>query len=321
VRYPWLEALAAEFAERLRGGRMAHAVLLSGPAGLGKVELARDFIASLLCLEETYPACGACRSCQLLRSGAHPEGHILTFEQHPKKDELRKELVVDQVRRLTAALQLTNTVSRRKAALVYPAESMNASAANALLKTLEEPPGDTVLMLIAHNPSRLPATVRSRCQGLYARLPDPELAVPWLVQASGSSGQAAQLALEAAAGSPLRALRMLEEDAVGPFQALTETLDSLREGRCEPAEAVTSLAEVNPDLLWAWLSLRAAHETRAQLGRTPMARDLARLQLEADRNRGLVATPVRQDLLLQDWLIQWSRLSAQDLGQREPTLS
>ena len=160
--YPWLERLSAEFAERLRGGRMAHAMLLSGPAGLGKVELAREFLASLLCLEEAWPPCGTCRSCQLLRSGAHPEGHVLTFEQHPKKDGLRKELVVDQIRRLTAALQLTNTVSRRKAALAFPAESMNASAANALLKTLEEPPGDAVLILVSHNPSRLPATVQKK---------------------------------------------------------------------------------------------------------------------------------------------------------------
>ncbi len=310
MNYPWLEALAAEFAERLRSGRMAHAVLLSGPAGLGKIELARGFLASLLCLEETWPACGTCRSCQLLGSGAHPEGHVLTFEQHPKKDELRKELVIDQIRRLTAALQLTNTVSRRKAALLYPAEFMNSSAANALLKTLEEPPGDAVLILVAHNRSRLPATVRSRCQGLHARLPELDLAVPWLVQASGSPEQAAELALEAAAGSPLRALRMLEEDTLGPYRALTETLASLREGRCEPMAAMAALADVDPELLWAWLSLRAANETRSRLGRAPVARDLARLQLEADRNRGLVATPVRQDLLLQDWLIQWSRLSA-----------
>jgi hypothetical protein len=74
--------------------------------------------------------------------------------------------------------------------------------------------------------------------------------------------------------------------------------------------AMAALADVDPELLWAWLSLRAANETRSRLGRAPVARDLAHLQLEADRNRGLVATPVRQDLLLQDWLIQWSRLSA-----------
>jgi DNA polymerase-3 subunit delta' len=311
VTHPWLEPVAAEFAERLRGGRMAHAVLLSGPAGLGKTELARSFIASLLCLEESWPACGVCRSCQLFSSGAHPEGHVLTFEQHPKKEgELRKELVVDQVRRLTASLQLTNTVSRRKAALAYPAERLNASAANALLKTLEEPPGDAVLVLVSHNPSRLPATVRSRCQGLSVRLPESEVAIPWLVQASGVQEAEAAMALEAAAGSPLRALRMLQEDGIGAYRILSEVLDDLRSGQRDTLAALGTLADLDPELLWSWLSLRAASETRSRLGEASLARALARLQLEADRNRGLLATPVRKDLLLQDWLIQWSRLSA-----------
>ena len=71
-----------------------------------------------------------------------------------------------------------------------------------------------------------------------------------------------------------------------------------------------ALAEVEPDLLWSWLSLRTAQETRIRLDQTALARALAKLQIEADRNRRLLATPVRKDLLLQDWLIQWARLSA-----------
>jgi len=310
VTYPWLEAVAAEFSERLRGDRMAHAILLSGPAGLGKTGLAQEFLASALCLEATWPACGNCRSCQLFRSGAHPEGHVLTFERHPKKDELRKELVVDQIRRLTASLQLTNTVSRRKAALIFPAESMNASAANALLKTLEEPPGDAVLLLVSHNPSRLPATVRSRCQGVYARLPDQDVAIAWLKDAAAVPEDEARTALEASAGSPLRALELLQNDGVESYRLLTEVLAGLRSGQCEPQSAMTMLADVDPELLWAWLSLRTASETRSRLAEVPLGRELARLQLEADRNRRLLVTPVRKDLLLQDWLIQWSRLSA-----------
>jgi DNA polymerase-3 subunit delta' len=308
--YPWLQEVESEFAERLRGGRMAHAIMLSGPAGLGKTELGRAFLASLLCLEGSYPACGACRSCQLLGSGAHPEGHILTFEPHPKREGLRTELIVDQVRHLTAALQLTNSVSQRKAALAYPAESFTTSAANALLKTLEEPPGDAVLILVSHNPARLPATVRSRCQSLYARLPDGDVAIPWLSEAARVSPDEAALALEAAAGSPLRARRILREEGIEPYRALGELLDGLRSGRCDPATVMSALAEVDPDLLWSWLSLRTAHETRIRLDQTALARALAKLQIEADRNRRLLATPVRKDLLLQDWLIQWARLSA-----------
>jgi DNA polymerase III subunit delta' len=321
VSYPWLQAVETEFVERLQGGRVAHAFLVSGPPGTGKGELAGRFMASLLCLENGYPACGACRSCTLLQTGAHPDGHVLTFEQHPKKDELRTEIVIGQVRRLIESLQLTNTISRRKAALIVPAEAMNSSAANALLKTLEEPPGDATLLLVAHQPSRLPATIRSRCQSLHVRVPDRQAALAWLQRAAGAATaqagneavEVAALALEAAAGSPLIALRMLRGGETRSYRELDATLDTLRAGRCEPAAAMTALAGIDPAQLWFWLSLRAARETRACLdrdrpGRLGLARRCADLQREADRNRRLVPTPVRKDLLLQDWLIQWSRL-------------
>lgn len=308
MSYPWLAALEAELAERLQGGRIAHAFLVCGPAGTGKRDLAGRFMASLLCLEHRHPACGTCRSCSLLRTGAHPDGHVLSFEQHPNKDELRTEIVIDQVRRLTAALQLTNTISRRKAALIFPAEAMNANAANALLKTLEEPPGDAALLLVAHQPSRLPATLRSRCQALHVRLPERGAALSWLAQAAGGVGeQEAATALAAAAGSPLVALRMLQQGETEAYRTLDDTLDALRAGRCEPSAAMTAVAETDPQLLWSWLSLRAARETREHLDQPVLARSFAGLQQEADRNRRLLPTPVRKDLLLQDWLIQWSR--------------
>ena len=308
MSYPWLEPVEAELAERLQGGRVPHAFLVCGPAGTGKRDLAGRFMASLLCPESRYPACGTCRSCSLLRTGAHPDGHVLTYEQHPKKDELRTEIVVEQVRRLIDALQLTNTISRRKAALIFPAEAMNRSAANSLLKTLEEPPGDATLLLVSHQPSRLPATIRSRCQALHVRLPDHRAAQSWLAQAAGAGTDEAATALEAAAGSPLGALRMLQEGATRAYRTLDDTLDALRAGRCEPAAAMAAVAETDPQLLWSWLSLRAARETRHGLDRPGLARCVAGLQQEADRNRRLLPTPLRKDLLLQDWLIQWSRM-------------
>ena len=309
MTYPWLTDVESEFAERLQADRLAHALLLSGPSECGKVELARRFLASVLCLEGTYPACGQCRSCQLAASGAHPDGHVVTFEEHPKTGELRKELVIDQVRRLSSSLVLTNTISRRKAALIYPVEAMNKSTANALLKTLEEPPGETVLILVSHDPGRLLATIRSRCQGLVVRLPAMESALPWIGSEAGVPKAQAEKALQAAAGSPLRALRMLSDGGVEAWVMLRETLDGLLAGACDPSGAMAGLSDVDPDRLWAWMSLAAAEETRSvSLGGGAAAR-AAELQQQADRNRYLARTPVRKDLLLQDWLIQWSQLT------------
>ena len=307
--YPWLEAVDAEFSDRLRNDRLPHALLLSGPRDTGKVALASGFIASLLCLENQHPACGSCRSCQLLNSGAHPDGHTITFEEHPKKPgELRKELVIDQVRRLISALYLTNTFSRRKAALIYPVEAMNTHTVNALLKTVEEPPGEAVLILVSHDTARLPATIRSRCQNLQVRLPGLASALEWLCKGSGAGRPEAEAALQAAAGSPLKALRMLRDGSTDQYRLVTSALNDLRLGGMSPGAAVAALADVEPEMLWSWISLLAAGELKNVITDPLVSRTLSQLQSEADKNRRLVSTPVRKDFLLQDWLIQWSRI-------------
>ena len=305
---PWLQAVEAEFAERLRSGRLAHALLISGPADCGKTELAKAFMASVLCLENTYPACGKCRSCQLAASGAHPDGHVITFEDNPKTGELRKELVIEQVRRLTSSMFLTNTISQRKSALVYPAEAMNRSTANALLKTLEEPQGEAVLILVSHAPGRLLATIRSRCQALPVRQPDFAAALNWLSSEMGLSESDADLALKAAAGSPFRALRMAQDGGTEQYRQVHQLLQGLRNGQAGTGQAMKELAEVDPDRLWAWMSLLSANLSRSLAAQGKAVKSVLNLQRQADRNRGLARTPVRKDLLLQDWLIQWSEL-------------
>jgi DNA polymerase-3 subunit delta' len=308
--YPWLNAVENEFAERLAAGCLPHALLLSGPVDSGKTELAENLVASLLCLERSPAGCGTCRSCRLLSSGAHPDFNRITFEEHPKTGELRKEIVVEQIRRLISSLTLTTTISVRKAALIHPVEAMNHNAANALLKTLEEPPGDTVLLLVSHDPSRLLATIRSRCQRLNARLPDRAQALEWLSGVTRADAAEAALALEAAAGSPLGALRMLEQGLAGSYQTVLEALGDLQAGRTGVQQTLALLSEMDPALLWPWLSLTAAGRIREIAAVQRPGKSLARLQQAADHSRRLLPTPVRKDLLLQDWLIQWARLKA-----------
>lgn len=322
MNYPWLDEARQEFAKRFGSGRMAHACLLSGPLGLGKLQLARELAVTLLCQEQETQACGRCRSCQLFAGGAHPDFRLMTFEVNPKNDKLRTELVIDQVRDLNASMQLTNSVSPRKVALIYPAESMNRNAANALLKTLEEPPGDAVLLLISHRPSGLAATIRSRCQMISIRLPEAQLAVDWLVNKSSAEATKATLALYASAGSPLRALHLLEHGDIDQFQKLEDILAAVKTKRAAVAEVMDTCMSLDQEDLWTWLSLIAARKLRNCFLDSPvspvatgkgdcshLSGRIALLQSLADRNRRVLATTLRKDLLLRDWLIQWSRLT------------
>ncbi len=305
----WLEPVREEFRNRLQSDRLAHAFLLSGQPGTGKQGLAMELAAALLCLENSLPACGSCRSCQLLLSGAHPDFRFLSFELNDKR-KLRTGIVIDQVRELISFLQLTTTISEKKAALISPAEAMNKNAANALLKTLEEPPGDAVIILLSHDPSQLAVTIRSRCQKLQLRSPDTDMALAWLLE-SGAYGEAeARTALKAAAGSPFRARDILSEGGPDHYQLVNDKLESVLGGRCEPASAMSALGDVEPDRLWTWLSLSAADRFRQNMDNHTVSISFSQLQVRADRNRALLSSPVRKDLLLHDWLIQWSRLGA-----------
>jgi DNA polymerase-3 subunit delta' len=324
VTYPWLEDARREFDRRLAGQRLAHACLLTGPQWLGKFELATQMAKALLCSQPLQrEACGACRSCQLFASGAHPDFRLLTFEVNSKTDKLRNELVIEQVRDLNAAMQLTHGISPRKVAMIYPAESMNRNAANALLKTLEEPPGDVVLLLVAHDPSRLPATIRSRCQAIHVRLPDEPAALQWLVQTKGADSAAATAALRAAASRPLLAWQLLSSGQADQFASVASVLDGVAAGEKAVSEILELWSEMDAEQLWNWLSLIAAQHVRAcfgmasgaapnapRSGRSSLQRadEISRLQSLADRNRQALPSSLRKDLLLRDWLIQWSAL-------------
>ena len=313
MNLPFHRAAKEAFAAYVREDRVPHAFLVAGPSGCGKLNLAREMARELLCLEGTAGGCGECRSCRLFAGGAHPDFRDITLELREKSEKLSDVIKVQQVRRLIEALYKTTTVSPRKVAVIHPAERMNASAANALLKTLEEPVGETVLILVAHDPSRLPATIRSRCQRLTIPLPDLGQAQEWLVAEQGVERDVAVEALDAAAGRPLEALELVRSGSIDQYHTAMALLDTIRAGHGSDGRATAEMAEIDPEQLWTWLSLRCASAVRkAVSGRVPgeAVRPLTGLQELANRNRLLAATPVRKDLLLRDWLIQWKNLPA-----------
>ncbi|MFO7642692.1 MAG: DNA polymerase III subunit delta', partial [Candidatus Competibacteraceae bacterium] len=157
---PWHEPLWRQFQQSRAAGRLPHALLLAGPAGLGKLAFAKRLARALLCETPDVEgdACGRCRSCRLFQAGSHPDYRM----EQPVEEG--KAIRIDPIRELCGFLGFTAQYGGYKIALLEPADRLNLNAANSLLKTLEEPPGDCLLLLVTAHPARLPATVRSRCQ-------------------------------------------------------------------------------------------------------------------------------------------------------------
>ncbi|MDH5286531.1 MAG: DNA polymerase III subunit delta' [Betaproteobacteria bacterium] len=206
---PWLEAMAADtLAQR---ERWPHAWLIEGARGIGKRALALELARSLLC-ESPRPgerACGSCPGCTWVAAGQHPDLRLVELVEFDEEGNATPVDVIkiDAIRRLGEWAQITSHRGGAKVAVVVPAERMNASAANALLKTLEEPPPGTYLLLVAHQGGRLPATVVSRCRRLPVPRPATDVAVGWLA-GQGAADPATLLAQ--AAGAPLVALELAD---------------------------------------------------------------------------------------------------------------
>jgi DNA polymerase-3 subunit delta' len=242
------------------------------------------------------------------------EAHPDYFNLQPGEDS--EFIKVDQVRGLIAKLDLTTSISNRKVAYIHPADSMNAAAANALLKSLEEPAGNAALILVSDNPGSLPVTIRSRCQAITVNKPDRQTVLGWLRSSSSGQQEELEAALQAAGGSPLMASEYLSSPELEAFGRVREGLASLL-GRPASVSAVGyQLNELEPVDLWRWLSICAGDVVKSRLSGDRLKwmpaniqfcdKTLLQLQRQADINRRLSATPVRGDLLLQDWLIRWA---------------
>ena len=242
-RLPWHGRQWQRIERGIRAGKVPHALLLRGAGGNGKALFAARLAAALLCRSEDDPPCGECEACRLCAAGSHPDRIDVTLE----KD--RREIVVDQVRDLIHTVGLTARFGRYKVVIVNPAERMNRHAANTLLKTLEEPPGATVFLLVSSSPALLLATIRSRCQTIDFPAADPGVALEWL--RGRVPDPAAALAL--AHGAPVRAVELSEGGLIEVREGLERDVDTLLAGG-DPMAVAARWKELGRATVSLWLT-------------------------------------------------------------------
>lgn len=320
--YPWQASLWQQLANR---PRHAHAYLLHGSAGIGKRALAERLRARLLCQSPSdLEACGQCKPCHLLAAGTHPDVFVL------EPEEEGKAIKVDQVRELVSFVVQTAQLGGRKVVLLDPVEAMNLNAANALLKSLEEPSGDTVLLLVSHQPSRLLPTVKSRCVQQACPMPSAEQSLAWLAQAlpDVSAEQRDQL-LILAAGSPLAARRLHEQGVLEQRALVVEGVKKLLKQQASASQLAEAWKSLPLIMLFDWFCDWAQLMLRYQLSRdeaglgqadmhkvvqyladkTPQAKLLTMQDwLLAQRQKVLGKANLNGALLLEALLVQWARL-------------
>lgn len=181
---PWMTEAWQRVQHGRRVGGLGHAQLISGLAGVGKRHFAERLAASLLCerVADDGLACGACRSCLQMAGRSQPNLIVLERQFDDKNERLKRDIAVEQVRELIERLTLVSHYGQARVVIIDPLEALNAAGVNALLKTIEEPPANTFVLLLSTRPNGVLATLRSRCQQIRLAPPQGDVALAWMAQ-------------------------------------------------------------------------------------------------------------------------------------------
>jgi len=317
--YPWHNTQWQQLQNQREHQRLPHAILLSGADGLGKSEFATSLAVSLLCqnTQSSGESCGKCNSCALTQAGTHPDLTCLAPEDESKA------IKVDDIRELCREFCLTSQYAGYKIAIINHADQMNINASNSLLKTLEEPNDQSILILVTSKPHRLPITIRSRCQTISFQTPDAEQANQWL--STQVSGDVSQL-LNICHGAPLRAQHFADSDLPEQRKGLVDALLAVVRNQpvIEHAEKLSKLPSQSL-LGWVydWISdiLKLIHygqnchlvnqEYRKELIELSLKLPSVRLYQLLDqviKFRKVQSIPLNTQMLWEDLLISWEQL-------------
>ena len=263
--YPWQLENWYAIQSVNRAERMAHAIMFTGPVGIGLGHFSKCLTAGLLCenpqnnsnnhFGSELRACGDCRSCHLIQGGSHPD--LVAIEP----EETGKQIKIDEIRRLIDFMHLKSQYGRYKISVIAPADAMNRNAANSLLKTLEEPPEQSLLILLSHRPNLLPITIRSRCQQLRFKPTYDEATVRW-VEEIIETGENTKHLLTMAGGAPLAISEMLENNIFEYQRNLLDDLLVLRAGQEDPIKIAEKWKSYEASHVLFWLSQLSADMVR-----------------------------------------------------------
>jgi DNA polymerase-3 subunit delta' len=258
--YPWHTDNWLVIQRQLRNRRLPHALLLHGSPGLGISHFAQTFARSRLCREPNAEgmACERCQGCRLSAAQSHPDFYQITA------DDGSQQIKIDQIRAFNEFTFLSRQFAPYKIGLISAAETLNQYAANSLLKTLEEPPAETLILLVTHNAARLPATIRSRCQRIDFVPPPRSQSVGWLKDRVNEINP--EVLLPIVHGRPLEALDLVRSGKLQVRQSVFDDLIRLLSDEVSPVSCARRWEKIDIPLLLDWLMTWLLDAVRLHVG-------------------------------------------------------
>lgn len=321
IWYPWLNQPYRQIIAQHQNGRPHHALLLQALPGMGDASLVWGISRWLMCQHRSgLKSCGECHACQLMQAHTHPDWYELSAEKG------KSSLGIDAVRNVTEKLYHHAQQGGAKVVWLPDASQLTEAAANALLKTLEEPPKNTWFLLCCQQPGSLLATLRSRCLSIHLASPDEGLSLSWLQKQTPASQSDALTALRLSGGAPAAAEQLLEDKNWAARQALCQALPKALNGDMLSLQPVLNQDDAVRRIGWLCALLVDALKWQQGGGRfitnvdqqalvagiaqllPGSAMDASVRQWMICRDRLLNVAAVNRELLLTDQLLTWEQM-------------